>query len=128
YDKQFDPGEGETAAGAVPGWDAATLPGRVMLVALNEEDMPEWGGMVLRRRSTFDSWVDVDLATLEGYLDRRFVRDHQYKQVAQNVIIEGVMTTDVIPTGVQFIVDTRVDSLKEQFDLARGIGVRDQIY
>ena len=78
--------------GPVPGWEPATLPGRVMLVALNEEDQPEWGGMVLRRRSAFDSWVDLDLTTLEAYLDRRYVRDHTYTQVPQGVIVQGILT------------------------------------
>jgi hypothetical protein len=93
--------DGET----VVGWEQATLPGRMMAVACDEDDVPVWGGMVLRRRADASKWVALDLATLEAYFDRRYVRDHSYVATAQGAVIEGILTADVIPTGVQFTVD-----------------------
>lgn len=103
-----------TTAGAVPGWQEATLPGRTMLVALNESQTPIWGGMVLRRRSDAGAWVTLDLVTLEGYFDRRYVKDHDYVETTQGAIVSGVITGDVIPTGVPFTVDANSPTKRER--------------
>lgn len=103
-----------TFAGAVPGWDAATLPGRTMLAALDENDTPIWGGVILRRHSTPSSWVGLDMSTLEAYLDRRYVRDHVYTNTAQGVIVDAILSADVIPTGVQFVVDADSPQVRDR--------------
>lgn len=99
----------------VPGWDPATLPGRTMAVAVDDDtDQPVWGGMVQRRRSTKGAWVQLDLATLEAYFDRRYVTDHVYTATAQGAIIAGVLAADVIPTGVQLILDAQSATVRDR--------------
>lgn len=100
--------------GPVVGWDAATLPGRMMLVACDDLDVPLWGGMVLRRRSDASSWVSLDLATCEAYFDRRYVTDRSFTETAQGAIVSGVITGDVVPTGIQFTVDASSGFLRDR--------------
>ncbi|HEY0889378.1 MAG TPA: hypothetical protein VGE38_07195 [Nocardioides sp.] len=59
----------------VPGWDEATTPGRMMLVAVDADgDQIIWGGLVRRRTSDVnDAWVDCSADTLERYLQRRYI-------------------------------------------------------
>lgn len=90
---------------AVVGWEAATLPGRMMLVACDPDDAPIWGGMVIRRRSDASTWVQLDLTTCEAYFDRRYVTDRSFVATAQGAIVSGVITGDVVPTGISFTVD-----------------------
>lgn len=94
----------EETAAPVPGWDAATLAGRSMLVALNEAQQPIWGGMVVRRRDDGGPWVTCDLATLEAYLDRRFVADHTWTEVDQATIAAGLVG-DAAADGIGFTID-----------------------
>lgn len=102
-------------AGAVPGWDAATLPGRVMLVACDEAtDAPLWGGMVIRRRRTKAEWVPLDMVTIEGYFDRRYVTDHTYTQTAQGVIVSGLLAAHAVATGVTLNVDANSATLRDR--------------
>ena len=88
----------------VPGWEPATLPGRTMLVALDEDERIIWGGMVLRRRANASPVVTLDLATLEAYFDRRYVGDRTFTQVDQALIVKGIID-DTVPTGIAFQVD-----------------------
>jgi len=93
------------------GWEAGTLQGRVMLVALDELHEPVWGGMVLRRVSTSGTWVKCTATTLEHYLDRRYVGDLAFDDKDQAVIAAGVIdgmavdglnfTVDAVNTGVR---------------------------
>lgn len=104
-----------TTAGLIPGIEAATLPGRVMLVALDDDtEEPAWAGMVTRRRSDQGSWVGLDLVTLEGYFDRRYVKDHTYTQTAQGAIIEGILTADASSTGAYFVVDAQAPTPRDR--------------
>ena len=108
----------------VPGFDALTLPGRTMMVALNEDERPMWAGIVLRRRDTGSEWVELDLVSLEGYFDRRYVTGtlvtfpapdansvatagygYIFSDERQSAIVAGLVTGDVIPTGIQFSID-----------------------
>ena len=89
----------------IPGWDAATLPGRTMLVACNELDEPMWGGVVLRRHDSGGIWQGLDVASLEAYLDRRYTRDHDFTATAQGAIISAIITGDVVASGPSIIVD-----------------------
>ncbi|HET6816893.1 MAG TPA: hypothetical protein VFH66_06665 [Mycobacteriales bacterium] len=74
YDSERDSGDGlPTIDYATPGWDAGTAPGRALLVALDEDEIPLWGGLVLTRPSDGTEWVEVDLVTLEHYFGRRYV-------------------------------------------------------
>lgn len=88
----------------LPGWYEATLPGRTMIVALDENETPIWGGMVYRRISTGSSWATLSTVTLEAYFDRRYVKDHSYTLTSQTVIADGVIG-DATTDGVELIVD-----------------------
>jgi hypothetical protein len=98
----------------VVGWEQATLPGRMMLVACDDDDVPVWGGMVLRRRSTSSSWVSLDLATCEAYFDRRYVTDHTYAATSQGAIVSGIITDNAIATGIEFTVDASSSFVRDR--------------
>lgn len=86
-------------------WDISTHPGTTMLVALDDEDEAIiWGGMVTRRVSKQDEWVEVSLSTLEHYLDRRFVGDMGFIDVDQASIAAGLIAT-LASDGLDFTVD-----------------------
>lgn len=54
-------------------WQSATDQGRTMLVCVrNEDDYPLWAGIVIKRTGGSSDTIDLDLVTLEGYLDRRY--------------------------------------------------------
>lgn len=90
--------------GALPrNWEAATEPGRTMIVALLA-GQPIWAGVVLIRQGGTGATVDLACTSLEGYLDRRFVRDHTFKQVDEAAIAAG-LADDAGPNGIGFLVD-----------------------
>ena len=95
YDIERDPDAWlnmPTEAGAVPGWKAATDPGRTMLVALDDADERiVWGGMVVARQDTGSAWVKVNLATCEAYLDRRYVKDYSVTERSQVLIVKDLI-------------------------------------
>jgi len=82
--------ESQTASlpmdGAPPNWRVATRPGGVFLVALDEDERPLWGGMVIRRTRTIGDGVKLSLVTAEGYLDRVYVSGIGFPGVEQNWI------------------------------------------
>lgn len=86
------------------GWAAGTLPGRVMLVALDELQQPVWGGMVLRRVSNASTWVTCTANTLEHYLDRRYVGDLTFETADQASIAAGVIDGLTVD-GLNFTID-----------------------
>ncbi|QCB93294.1 hypothetical protein [Cellulomonas shaoxiangyii] len=71
---------------APEGWARATLPGGAFLVLL-DDDEPSWGGLVTRRTRTLGDTVDLSLATIEAYLDRRYVRDRTFTGASQTQIV-----------------------------------------
>lgn len=75
-----------------PDWDAATLPGRTMLVALDDDETILWGGMVLRRISGPDATVTVSVATVNAFWDRRFVGDHAFSGTDQASIVTTLLS------------------------------------
>lgn len=60
-------------AGAPDEWEAATAPGRSLLVAVDTAtDTPLWAGAVLPRDGGTGGTVQLGAATLEAYLDARY--------------------------------------------------------
>jgi hypothetical protein len=60
-------------AGAPPEWEAATAPGRSVLVAVDSAtDIPLWAGAVLPRDGGSATSIQIGAATLECYLDGRY--------------------------------------------------------
>lgn len=85
-------------------WVGATQPGLVMLVAVDENDVPIWGGMVYKRQSSESEWATLSLVTLEAYLDRRYINADitftgadQVSEIAQQVI-ETTLTYGIVFT------------------------------
>ncbi|MGZ0151870.1 hypothetical protein ACXJJ3_32760 [Kribbella sp. WER1] len=76
------------------GWEAATEPGRVMLVCVRAEDeMPLWGGIVIGRSGGTNFTIELSLVSIEGYFDRRFVkaRDNEQRNasgIALNLVFD----------------------------------------
>jgi len=71
---------------APEGWVRATLPGGAMLVLL-DDDVPVWGGLVTRRTRSLGDTADLSLATVEAYLDRRYVGDRAFAGASQTQIV-----------------------------------------
>lgn len=85
-------------------WEAATTPGRTMLVAV-AADLPVWGGIVLTRTGGTDPNVSLGCATLEAYLDRRYVRDHAWKQQDEASVIAAGLFADANVEGIDLLID-----------------------
>jgi hypothetical protein len=92
---------------SVPDWDSSTLPGRVMLVAVDENDQPIWGGMVYRRVANGGEWVTLSLVTLEAYFDRRYINSDVTFTNQDQV---SVIAHDVIATTLAYGIDFTVDA------------------
>ncbi|MCK9597815.1 MAG: hypothetical protein M0R06_02165 [Sphaerochaeta sp.] len=78
-----------------PDWERGTLPGGAYLVALDGE-LPKWGAIITKRPRAFGKAVALSLATVEAYMDRRFISDDvSYTDEDQNAIIEDLVDTYV---------------------------------
>lgn len=79
----------------------ATEPGRTMIVCV-VNNVPMWGAVVLRRKDQ-GGQLDVAVATLESYLDRRKVRDHTFEAVDQATIAAALVgdAQDTVVGGVE---------------------------
>ncbi|MCU1408457.1 MAG: hypothetical protein JWM23_537 [Microbacteriaceae bacterium] len=101
-------------------WGRATLPGATNLHLLSQpvdkrgshvgQSIPIWGGMITQRPLTESNTLSLPLATIESYLDRRFVGNEKYTQVGQNDIINDLVTKYVrngpnggIPLRVEYV-------------------------
>lgn len=76
---------------APPNWRVATRPGGTFLVALDENEAPLWGGMVIRRNRTIGGGAAMSLVTAEGYLDRVYVGDESFYTYPQNLIVKDLV-------------------------------------
>lgn len=90
--------------GAPPrNWEAATEPGRSMIVAVLA-GVPVWAGIVLTRRGGTEGVAQLGCVSLEGYLDRRFVGDHTFVQVDE-ALIAASLVDDANVEGIGLLVD-----------------------
>lgn len=86
-------------------WDLATLPGGAALIYL-EDDVPLWGGMVTGRTLSTSDSVPLTLATVEAYLDRRYVGDVAYAATPQRAIVADLVSRYVADAaGIPLRVD-----------------------
>ena len=115
--------EGPSTAGQIPGVRAATLPGRIMLAALDETDSekPLYGGIVLRRTNATSGgqgaeWYECYLATLEHYLGRRYCADLSYDDTDQATIAAGVMD-GIAVDGLDFTIDAPATGILRDLDV-----------
>jgi hypothetical protein len=65
--------------------EQATEPGRAMIAAI-VNDIPTWAGIVGVSDGGTEAVMSLPVASLEAYLERRIVRDHQFNQVDEAVI------------------------------------------
>lgn len=91
--------------GAPENWRVATRPAATFLVALDEQEAPLWGGMVIRRTRAVGSGVGLSLVSAEGYLDRVYVGDVAYTAGPQNLIVQSLVETycDTLPIRVEVV-------------------------
>lgn len=90
--------------GAPPrNWQSATEPGRSMIVAVLG-GRPIWGGIVLPRDRGSQATAPIACVSIEGYLDRRYVRDHAFVQQDEAVIATSLVG-DANIEGISIIVD-----------------------
>lgn len=91
--------------GAPAGWDAATAPGRSVLVAVDTTtDTPIWAGAVLTREGGSGQTVQLGAATLERYLDSRFPGDQTLIAVDQAAVISALVTP-ALTDGPPIVID-----------------------
>ncbi|MBB6564398.1 hypothetical protein [Kribbella sandramycini] len=83
-------------ADAAGDWKSATDPGRTMLVCVRDDDeMPLWAGIVIGRSGGSDEYISLSLVTLEGYYDRRFVKDRvETHRAGQQIAVDLVFDAD----------------------------------
>lgn len=74
-------------------WRQATRKGAVFLVALDEDERPIWGGLVIRRSRITGDGVSMTLITPEGYFDRVYVGDQDYPATPRNQIAKSLVET-----------------------------------
>lgn len=89
-------------------WELATLHGGAFLVLLDDpgdgtSPVPVWGGLVLRRERTLGDEADLSVASIEAYLDRRFVGDRDFTNTSQTQIVRLLVeeTATRFPIRVQ---------------------------
>jgi len=88
---------GQDNAAPPENWRRATLPGGAVLIALDPDtNLPLWGGMVMQRTSGEGDTIDLSLATLEAYFDRRFVGTVSYAAADQNSIVADLVNRFVL--------------------------------
>lgn len=84
--------ESQTASlpmdGAPSNWQQATRHGATFLVALDEDENPVWGGLVIGRGRKVGEGVKMSLVTGEGYFDRVYVGDETFTAFAQNTLVQ----------------------------------------
>src|SRR5699024_11191951 len=71
----------------------ATVPMRTMIVAV-VNDQPCWAGIVLTRQRGTGATLDLATATPEVYLNRRIVRDHDWRQRDEASVIAAGLVAD----------------------------------
>lgn len=98
-------------------WERATLHGGSVLHCLDmttsdPAGVPIWSGYVTRRPRTLGDDLNLSLATVEAYLDRRYVGDRNYPDpgTGQNTIVQDLVNLFVatgsnggIPIRVQVV-------------------------
>jgi hypothetical protein len=82
---------GDAPLGQLDDWRSATRPGASVAVALDENDAPIWGGLILQRTTDHTARASLSLATMEAYLDRRYVGDKTYAATGENDIVADLI-------------------------------------
>ncbi|MFF1281043.1 hypothetical protein [Streptomyces sp. NPDC058299] len=92
-------------AGAPAEWEAATAPGRSLLVAVDMlTDTPLWGGPVLTRDGGTADSVQFGAATMEAYLDGRYPGDQTLIGADQASVVSALVTP-ALAGGPPIVID-----------------------
>ncbi|MFJ2731390.1 hypothetical protein [Streptomyces sp. NPDC087317] len=106
--------------GAPPDWEAATDPGRTMIVPVdNATSQPLGAWITLTREGGSDSTVKLGTSTPECYLDRRYTSNYVGVGKDQAVIMTGVansLTVDAPP----FVFDAPATGRTMDYDVQDG--------
>ncbi|MGM9380350.1 hypothetical protein [Streptomyces antibioticus] len=96
----------ELALGGAPReWEAATAPGRSVLVAVDTvTDIPVWAGGVLPRAGGSANSVQFGAATLESYLDARYPGTQTMVGVDQATVCAN-LAAPALSQGPPFVID-----------------------
>jgi hypothetical protein len=93
-------------AGAPAEWEAATAPGRSLLVAVDmATDTPVWAGAVLPRDGGSSTSVQLGAATLEAYLDARYPGTQTMLSTDQATVLANLFTP-ALTDGPPFTIDS----------------------
>lgn len=87
-----------------PGWEAATEPGRSMIVAVLG-GQPVWAGIPLVREGGTAGTVSLGCVSIEGYLNRRYVADHTWNGQDESSVIAAGLAADAAVEGIGLAVD-----------------------
>ncbi|MER6531149.1 hypothetical protein [Streptomyces sp. NPDC001508] len=91
--------------GAPREWEAATAPGRSLLVAVDTNtDTPVWAGGVLTRDGGSANSVQLGAGTLEAYLDARFPGTQTLIGADQAAVI-AALVTPALAGGPPIVID-----------------------
>lgn len=74
-------------------WRLATRPGGACAIALDEQDQPIGGGLIVQRTTDHTAAAQLSIVTMEAYLDRRYSGDRAYIQDGQNDIVENLIVS-----------------------------------
>ncbi|MFF7991777.1 hypothetical protein ACFZDG_18530 [Kitasatospora xanthocidica] len=105
-------------AGAPVGWEAATDPGRTMLVACDTfTGQPLWAGATLPRSGGSAATARISAATLEVYLDRRYPGDYSATATDQ-VSIMAALATPALTNGPPLVLDATASGTTIDYSVA----------
>lgn len=71
-------------------WERAILPLASNLILL-QDNLPVWGGVITQQPRTHGDTLELPVATIEAYMDRRYVGDEDFVQVGQNDIVVALV-------------------------------------
>lgn len=107
------------------GWDEATQPGRMLLVAVDAAaGHIVWGGLIRRRTSNDGPWVQCSVDSLERYFNRRYIGsvfsrvDTDVAQIAADVLAPIAADLDPLEVDAE-MTGTTVSVYYDQHDYKR---------
>lgn len=111
---------GDPPLGQIADWRSATRPGASIAIALDEQNTPIWGGLILQRATDETAQATLSLVTIEAYVDRRYCGDKTYAATGENDIVADLITS--------FIADGTLPGLPITVVTAGANTPRDQSY
>ncbi|MFF2954341.1 hypothetical protein ACFVVU_23725 [Kitasatospora sp. NPDC057965] len=107
-----------TLAGAPADWEAATDPGRTLLVAVDPAaPQPLWSGMPLPREGGSANTETISAATPEAYLDHRYPGDYAATGADLTTIMAG-LAAPALSDGPPLLLDTVLSGVTADYAVA----------